>query len=61
MTDSFDMNHPAAALAAPTDPSIIHIQSLVIAATSLLSLLGAAWIMASFVVRFWCTNSKLGI
>jgi hypothetical protein len=26
-----------------------------------LSLLGAAWIMASFVVRFWCTNSKLDI
>ncbi|KAK4138452.1 hypothetical protein BT67DRAFT_368437 [Trichocladium antarcticum] len=36
------------ALAAPTDAGIIRIQSLVIAVTSVLSLLGAAWIMASF-------------
>ncbi|KAL2156592.1 hypothetical protein VTH82DRAFT_1337 [Thermothelomyces myriococcoides] len=36
------------ALTAPTDPVIIRLQSLVIAITAILSILGAAWIIASF-------------
>ncbi|AEO68012.1 uncharacterized protein THITE_2051273 [Thermothielavioides terrestris NRRL 8126] len=39
---------PRTALAAPTDPGVIRIQSAVILAVSILSLLGAAWIIASF-------------
>ncbi|KAL2170820.1 hypothetical protein VTG60DRAFT_4389 [Thermothelomyces hinnuleus] len=36
------------ALAAPTDPTVIRLQNLVIAVTATLSILGAAWIIASF-------------
>ncbi|KAK0639571.1 hypothetical protein B0T16DRAFT_361173, partial [Cercophora newfieldiana] len=39
---------PRAALAAPTEPSVIYIQSVVILVTSVLSLFGAAWMIASF-------------
>ena len=39
------------ALAAPTDASSIHIQSVVILIVSIASLLGAAWIIVSFIVR----------
>ncbi|KAL1838627.1 hypothetical protein VTJ49DRAFT_2464 [Mycothermus thermophilus] len=39
---------PRAALAAPTEPEVIQTQSLVIVVASLLSILGAGWIIASF-------------
>jgi hypothetical protein len=42
---------PRAALAAPTEPYIIQIQSAVIVAASVLSVFGAGWIIASFFVR----------
>ncbi|KAK3305795.1 G protein-coupled glucose receptor regulating Gpa2-domain-containing protein [Chaetomium strumarium] len=39
---------PRAALAAPTDPGIIRVQSAVILVASILACVGAGWIMASF-------------
>jgi hypothetical protein len=44
---------PRAALAAPTDPTVIRVQSAVILVASILACLGAGWIMASFLVSFW--------
>ncbi|KAK4449040.1 hypothetical protein QBC34DRAFT_299670 [Podospora aff. communis PSN243] len=43
----FDIS-PRAALAAPTEPFVIHIQSIAILITAILSVLGAAWMIASF-------------
>lgn len=42
---------PREALAAPTDKFAIHYQSVVIMIVSIMSVLGAGWIMASFCVR----------
>ncbi|KAK4102532.1 hypothetical protein N658DRAFT_340609 [Parathielavia hyrcaniae] len=41
---------PRAALAAPTEPMVIHAQSAVILIVSILSVLGGAWMVASFFV-----------
>ncbi|KAK0702381.1 G protein-coupled glucose receptor regulating Gpa2-domain-containing protein [Lasiosphaeris hirsuta] len=47
MFGSFDIE-PRAALAAPTDPFVRYTQSIVIVVVSILSLLGGAWMVASF-------------
>ncbi|KAK0613574.1 hypothetical protein B0T14DRAFT_281781 [Immersiella caudata] len=43
----FDIS-PRAALAAPTEPFVIHMQSIAILIASILSALGAGWMIASF-------------
>jgi len=42
---------PRAALAAPTEPFVIYVQSVAILVSSILSVLGAGWMIASFLVR----------
>jgi hypothetical protein len=41
---------PRAALAAPTEPAIVQSQSAAIMVVSILSVLGGAWMVASFFV-----------
>ena len=50
MFGGFDIA-PRAALAAPSQPYIIRSQSAAIMAVSVLSVLGGAWMVASFFVR----------
>lgn len=50
MFDSLDIA-PRAALAAPTDPFVMYSQSTVIVVVSVLSAVGAGWMVASFLVR----------
>ncbi|KAK3348821.1 hypothetical protein B0T25DRAFT_230094 [Lasiosphaeria hispida] len=49
MFGSFDIA-PRAALAAPTEPSVIYPQSTVIIVVSILSAIGGAWMVASFFI-----------
>ena len=56
----------AAALAAPTEPFVIQSQSAAVLVASVLSVVGAGWMILSFIVRFcplpsYPHQAKIGI